>query len=100
VIPQTARLTPWPDDLIKSWDMLSDGEKKLFIRQADVFAAYVAYADDEIGRVIQAIDDLGRLENTMVIYIEGDNGTSAEGTLIGTPNEIAMFNGADPSSSN
>jgi len=96
VIPQTARLTPWPDDLIKSWDKLSDDEKKLFIRQADVFAAYVAYADDEIGRVIQAIDDLGGLENTLVIYIEGDNGTSAEGTLIGTPNEIAMFNGANP----
>ncbi|HTN94804.1 MAG TPA: arylsulfatase [Gallionella sp.] len=96
VIPPTAKLTPWPDDLIKSWDKLSDDEKKLFIHQAEVFAAYAAYADDEIGRVIQSIDDLGKLDNTLVIYIEGDNGTSAEGTLKGTPNEIAMFNGANP----
>src|SRR5262249_33902938 len=63
-----------------------------FIRQADVFAAYVAYTDHEIGRVIQAVADMGKLDNTLVIYIEGDNGTSSEGTLDGTPNEGAMFN--------
>jgi arylsulfatase len=96
VIPQTAKLTPWPDDLIKSWDKLSDDEKKLFIRQADVFAAFVAYADNEIGRVIQAVDDLGKLDNTLIIYIEGDNGTSAEGQPNGTPNEVAMFNQINP----
>lgn len=96
VIPQTAKLTPWPDDLIKSWDKLSDDEKKLFIRQADVFAAFVAYADSEIGRVIQAVDDLGKLDNTLIIYIEGDNGTSAEGQPNGTPNEVAMFNQINP----
>src|SRR6516164_1452684 len=78
VIPQTAKLTPWPKDLIKEWDQLSADEKKLFIRQADVFAAFAAYADNEIGRVIQSIDDLGKLDNTLIIYIEGDNGTSAE----------------------
>jgi arylsulfatase A-like enzyme len=95
VIPANAKLTPWPDQLLKRWDQLTPDEKKLFIRQADVFAAYVAYTDHEIGRVIQAVDDLGQLDNTLIIYIEGDNGTSAEGTMIGTPNEVAMFNGVD-----
>jgi len=97
VIPQDAKLTPWPKDQLKEWDQLTADEKKLFIRQADVFAAYAAYTDHEIGRVIQAVQDVGKLDNTLIIYIEGDNGTSAEGTLIGTPNEIAMFNGANPS---
>ena len=97
VIPQTAKLTPWPDDLIKGWDKLSDDEKKLFLRQVEIFAAYAAYADNEIGRVIQAIDDMGKLDNTLIIYIEGDNGTSAEGQPNGTPNEVAMFNQANPS---
>jgi arylsulfatase len=97
VIPKTAKLTPWPDDLIKSWDKLSDDEKKLFIRQVDVFAAYAAYADNEIGRVIQAVEDMGKLDNTLIIYIEGDNGTSSEGQPNGTPNEVAMFNQANPS---
>jgi arylsulfatase len=95
VIPQSAKLTEWPKDLIKNWDQLSDDEKMLFIRQADVFAAYVAYTDHEIGRVIQAVEDMGRLDNTLIIYINGDNGTSAEGTLAGTPNEVATFNGVD-----
>jgi arylsulfatase len=97
VIPQAAKLTPWPADLIKPWDQLSDDEKKLFLRQADVFAAFVAYADNEIGRVIQAVQDMGKLDNTLIIYIEGDNGTSAEGQPNGTPNEVAMFNQANPS---
>jgi arylsulfatase len=97
VIPQNAKLTPWPKDLIKEWDQLSADEKKLFIRQVEVFAAYAAYADSEIGRVIQAIDDLGKLDNTLIIYICGDNGTSAEGQPNGTPNEVAMFNQVNPS---
>jgi arylsulfatase A-like enzyme len=95
VIPKDAKLTPWPDDLLKKWDQLNADEKKLFLRQADVFAAYVAYTDHEIGRVIQAVDDLGKFDNTLIIYINGDNGTSSEGTLNGTPNEVAMFNGVD-----
>jgi len=95
VIPQDATLTPWPDDLLKRWDALTADEKKMFVRQVDVFAAYVAYTDHEIGRVLQAVEDLGRLDNTLIIYINGDNGTSAEGTLIGTPNEVAMFNGVE-----
>jgi arylsulfatase len=93
VIPQDAQLTPWPDKLLKRWESLTDEEKKLFIRQADVYGAYLAYTDHEIGRVIQAVEDLGRLDNTLIIYISGDNGSSAEGTLVGTPNETASFNG-------
>ena len=61
----------------------------------DVYAAYLAYTDHEIGRVIQAVEDMGKLDNTLIIYISGDNGSSAEGTLIGTPNEVAMFNGVE-----
>ncbi|HVP30292.1 MAG TPA: arylsulfatase [Myxococcota bacterium] len=93
VIPPNTKLTAWPKDLLKEWDQLTADEKKMFIRQADVFAAYVAYNDSEIGRVIQAVEDMGKLDNTLIIYINGDNGTSSEGTLIGTPNETAMFNG-------
>jgi arylsulfatase len=95
VIPQDAQLTPWPHDLFKNWDELSDDEKKLFIRQADVYGAYLAYTDHEIGRVIQAVDDLGKLDNTLIIYISGDNGASAEGGLEGTPSEVMAFNGVN-----
>ena len=94
VIPQTAELTPWPDTL-KKWDELTPDEQKLFIRQVDVYAAYLAYADAETGRVIQAIKDMGKLDNTLIIYIVGDNGSSAEGSPNGTPNEVAQFNGVE-----
>ncbi len=93
VIPSDTKLAPWPKDLIKPWDQLSADEKKLFIRQVEIFAAYAAYNDYEIGRVIQHFQDLGKLDNTLVIYINGDNGTSAEGGPMGTPNEVAFFNG-------
>jgi arylsulfatase len=94
VIPRDAQLTPWPTNLLKNWDDLTPDEKKLFIRQADVYAAYLAYADHEIGRVIQAIEDMGKLDNTLIIYISGDNGASAEGSLLGTPNEnLSLANG-------
>jgi arylsulfatase A-like enzyme len=93
VIPQDAQLTSWPDHLLKSWEGLTPDEQKMFIRQADVYAAYLAYTDHEIGRVIQAVEDLGELDNTLIIYISGDNGSSAEGTVLGTPNEVASFNG-------
>jgi len=95
VIPEDSQLTPWPDDVLKPWDQLSDEEKKLFIRQVEVFAAYAAYTDHEIGRVIDAFEDLGRLDDTLIIYINGDNGTSAEGGPLGTPNEVAFFNGVN-----
>jgi len=92
VIPADTQLTPWPDDL-KKWDTLSADEKKLFARQAEVFAGYTAYTDNEIGRVIQTVEDMGKLDNTLIIYICGDNGTSPEGTMVGTPNQYTSYNG-------
>jgi arylsulfatase len=92
VIPANTELTPWPDSLPK-WESMSEIKKKILIREADVFAAYTAYNDHEIGRVIQAVEDLGKLDNTLVIYINGDNGTSSEGTMMGTPNWMAAANG-------
>jgi arylsulfatase len=93
VIPKDTQLAPWPKDILKLWDQLTEQEKKLFIRQVEIFAAYAAYSDHEIGRVIQAFEALGKLDNTLIIYINGDNGTSAEGGPMGTPNEVAWFNG-------
>jgi arylsulfatase len=90
VIPANTQLTPWPDSLPK-WDTLNADEKKMFARQAEIFAAYVAYTDDEIGRVIQTVQDLGKLNDTLIIYITGDNGTSAEGSTIGTPFDLAAI---------
>jgi arylsulfatase A-like enzyme len=96
VIPPDAQLTPWPKDLIKPWDEYTAEEKKLLIKQADVYAAYLAYADYETGRVVQAVEDLGKLDNTVIIYISGDNGASAEGSAMGTWNELLPFNGINP----
>ncbi len=93
VIPKDTKLEPWPTEVLKNWDDCTPEEKKLFIRQVEVFAAFAAYNDSEIGRVIQAIEDMGKLDNTLIIYINGDNGTSAEGGPLGTPNEVAFFNG-------
>ena len=95
VIPQDAQMTPWPKDLLPEWDSLSADQKKMYARQAEVYAAYLAYTDHEIGRVIQAVEDAGKLDNTLIIYISGDNGASAEGTPDGTPNEVACFNGVN-----
>ncbi|HMD09434.1 MAG TPA: arylsulfatase [Candidatus Acidoferrum sp.] len=95
VIPQDAQLTPWPDDLLKRWDALSPDEKKLFERQMEVYAAYLSYTDYEIGRVVQAVEDMGKLDNTLIIYISGDNGGSAEGSPAGTPNEMTFYNGLE-----
>src|SRR3979411_3106355 len=86
------QLTEGPEDLQK-WETLSADEKKLFARQAEVYAGYTAYTDHEIGRVIQAVEDMGKLDNTLIIYIDGDNGTSPEGTLLGTPNQYTAYNG-------
>ena len=92
IMPENAQLTAWPKGL-PEWDTLSEEEKKLFRRQADVYGAYLAYTDHEIGRVVQAVEDLGERDNTLIIYIAGDNGASAEGMLNGTPNEFTTFNG-------
>jgi arylsulfatase A-like enzyme len=93
VIPADTKLEPWPAEVLTPWDKLTADEKKLFIKQVEVFAAYATYNDYEIGRVIKAIDEMGKLDNTLIIYINGDNGTSAEGGPMGTPNEVAFFNG-------
>ena len=92
VIPANTALTPWPAEIPK-WESLSLIQKKLQARQAEVFAGYAAYTDNEIGRVIQAVEDMGKLDNTLIIYIVGDNGTSPEGTLTGTPNQLTAYNG-------
>jgi arylsulfatase len=97
VIPADTKLARKPDD-IKDWADLSDKERKLFARQAEVFAAYLEMTDHETGRVIQAIEDLGELDNTLIFYICGDNGTSAEGGMSGLYNEMTYFN-AEPKGS-
>ncbi|WP_414645138.1 arylsulfatase [Bradyrhizobium sp.] len=98
VIPANTELTPWPDGQpeyggakLPKWETLTADEKKLFSHQAEVFAGYAAYTDHEIGRVIQAVKDVGKLDNTLIIYICGDNGTSAEGTTLGTPFDMAAI---------
>jgi arylsulfatase A-like enzyme len=95
VIPADAKLTPWPDKLLKRWDQLTPEERKLYIRQADVYAAYLAYTDHEIGRVVDEVEREGKLDNTLIIYISGDNGASAEGSPNGTPSEVLQFNGVE-----
>ena len=97
VIPAGTALAPKPD-WIKDWKDLSADEKKLFSRQAEVFAAYVDMTDTEIGRLVEAIDDMGELDNTLIFYIAGDNGTSAEGLANGLYNEMTYFN-AEPEGS-
>ena len=94
VIPQNTELTPWPD-LLPKWDTLNPTQKKVYVHQAEIFGAYAAYTDHEIGRVIQAVEDLGKLDNTLIIYISGDNGTSAEGSAIGTTFDLAAIQGID-----
>jgi arylsulfatase len=97
VIPRDTKLAKKPDD-IKDWADLSDKEKRLFARQAEVFAAFLEMTDHETGRVIQAIEDMGELDNTLIFYIAGDNGTSAEGGMNGLYNEMTYFN-AEPKGS-
>ena len=92
VVPQNTILTPRPES-IPAWDSLSAKDKQLFARMQEVFAGYLAFTDHEIGRLIDSIDQLGELDNTLVVYIVGDNGASPEGGLNGTANEGKLFNG-------
>src|SRR4029078_885579 len=92
IVPPDTKLSAWPKEL-PQWDSLDLAQRELFIKQANVFAAYLAYTDHEIGRVIQAVEDMGELDNTLIVYISGDNGASPEGTVNGTQNEFTFFNG-------
>ena len=92
VIPPDAELTPRPDAL-PAWDSLSDAEKKLYARQMEVYAGFQENTDWHVGRLLEAIEELGELDNTLVFYIFGDNGASMEGTLTGSFNELTMHNG-------
>lgn len=92
VVPPGTRLAPKPG-AIRDWETLSADEKRLFARQAEVFAAFAEYTDHEIGRMIDAFAEAGQADNTLVFYIAGDNGTSGEGGQNGMFNEYTYFNG-------
>jgi arylsulfatase A-like enzyme len=92
VVPPGTKLAPKPE-AIKDWAALTPDEKKLFARQMEVFAGFGEYADTEIGRLIGAIKATGQLDNTLIFYIVGDNGASAEGGMSGLFNEMTYFNG-------
>jgi arylsulfatase len=93
VVPAGTKLAPKPE-AIKDWDKLTPDEKKLFARQMEVFAGFGEYADTEIGRLVDAIGETGQLDNTLIFYIVGDNGASAEGGMNGLFNEYTYFNKA------
>ena len=92
VIPPDAKLTP-RDEAFPAWEDLPENLKAFYARQMETYAGYVENADHNIGRVIDAIDELGELDNTLIIWIFGDNGSSMEGTLTGSFNELTMQNG-------
>jgi len=87
IVPADTVLTARPKD-IPAWDSLNADQKKVYARMMEVYASAVAQSDHEIGRVIDSLEESGQLDNTLVIYIEGDNGASGEGTLEGTTNEL------------
>ena len=92
VIPADAELTP-RDEAFPAWDDVPDKLKPFYARQMEVYAGYSENADHNVGRVIDAIEELGELDNTLIIWIWGDNGASMEGTLTGSFNELTMQNG-------
>jgi arylsulfatase A-like enzyme len=91
VIPANAKLTPRPKEL-PAWDSLSRDDQKIYAHEMEVFAGFLAHTDHEVGRLIDAIDQIGELDNTIIFYIVGDNGASAEGGLAGSINELRVFN--------
>jgi arylsulfatase A-like enzyme len=94
VVPAGTKLAPKPE-AIKDWDKLTADEKKLFAREMEVFAGFGEYTDHEIGRLVDAIASMGQLDNTLIFYIVGDNGASAEGGMNGLFNECTYFNGVE-----
>jgi arylsulfatase A-like enzyme len=91
IVPADTKLAPKPKD-IKDWESLSADEKKIFARQMETYAGFGAHTDYEVGRLVSAIEDLGELDNTLIFYIVGDNGASAEGSMNGLFNEMTYFN--------
>jgi arylsulfatase len=94
VVPSGTKLAGKPE-AIKDWDKLSADEQKLFARQMEVYSAFGEYCDHEIGRLFDAVGETGELDNTLIFYILGDNGTSAEGGMYGMFNEMTYFNGVN-----
>jgi arylsulfatase A-like enzyme len=92
IVPKGTKLAPKPE-AIPDWSSLSEDEKQLFARQAEVFAGFVEMTDHEIGRVVDAIEDTGQLDNTLIVFVYGDNGSSAEGGRNGMYSEMTYFNG-------
>ena len=92
VVPQNTVLAPKPES-IKDWDQLTENEQKLFAIQMETFAGFTEHTDNEVGRMVNAIEEIGELDNTLFIYIMGDNGSSGEGGLVGTYNELINLNG-------
>jgi arylsulfatase len=97
IIPADAKLTPRPQE-IPAWDGMSADQKRLYARMMEVYAGALAHCDFQIGRVIQTIEQMGELDNTMIIFIQGDNGASAEGTLQGMSNEVGLIANGVPES--
>jgi hypothetical protein len=91
IVPENTQLAAKPDE-IQDWDDLSALEKKLFARQMEVFAGFAEHTDHEIGRLVSAIEELGILDNTIIVFVAGDNGSSAEGQQTGMFNEMTYFN--------
>ncbi|WP_028453727.1 arylsulfatase [Chitinilyticum aquatile] len=92
IVPPGTKLAPKPA-AIKDWDTLNDDEKRLFTRQAEVYAGFLEMTDHEVGRLVDAVTEIGELDNTMIVYIVGDNGASAEGGMNGMYSEMTYFNG-------
>src|SRR5207248_1594301 len=93
VIPADAELTKRHDE-IPAWDDMPEEMKPVLARQMEVYAAFMEHTDHHVGRLVDALEDLGVLQDTLVYYIVGDNGASAEGTINGSFNELFLFNGA------
>lgn len=92
VIPEDAQLTERPDE-IPSWDSQTPEQKELFARQMEVFAGFAEHTDQEVGRLVESLEEIGELDNTLFLYVIGDNGSSAEGGPQGTFNEMMALNG-------
>jgi arylsulfatase A-like enzyme/uncharacterized membrane protein len=92
IVPADTELAPRPD-AFPAWDSLSDAERRLYARQMEVFAGFSENADWNVGRLLDSVEEMGELDNTLVIYIWGDNGASMEGTTTGSFNETTFFNG-------